>query len=461
MEDYEVVKSSFRDPSGVLFYYNNEIYRQVNHSYKDNYNKLVNSGLYDKLVNKDLLTPHIEVDISPLNPDIVYKIIKPEKIQFISYPYEWCFSQLKNAALRTLEIQKISLDYGMTLKDASAYNIQFKNSKAVLIDTLSFERYREGQFWTPYKQFCQHFLAPLSLMSYRDIRLNQLLRIHLDGIPLDLTSKLLPVKTKAMFSLMSHIHAHAKSQKHYEKKFDEKIKEKKLGYKSFLGIIDSLHSAVKKINWEPKGTEWADYYTEINYSKTSFQQKKESIEKFFDSIEKPNLVWDLGANTGFFSRIASSRGIETISFDIDPAAVEKNFLNILDKNETNLLPLILDLTNPSSGIGWDNNERMSILERGPADVVLALALIHHLVISNNLPLEKIAKFFKKNCRFLIIEYVPKLDSQVQKLLSAREDIFDSYTEQNFVREFEKSFLIKNSIKLQDSERTLYFMEKKV
>jgi len=461
MEDYETVKSSFRDPSGILFYYKNEIYRQVNISYKENYDKLVNSGLYETLVSKNLLMSHQEVDTPLLNQENVYKIIRPEKIKFISYPYEWCFSQLKNAALTTLEIQKIALDYGMTLKDASAYNIQFKNAKAVLIDTLSFEVFKEGQFWTPYRQFCQHFLAPLALMSHKDIRLNQLLRIYLDGIPLDLTSNLLPTKTKAMFSLMSHIHAHAKSQKHYEKKHDGKIKGKKLGYKSFLGIIESLHSGIKKLNWEPKGTEWSDYYQEANYSNIAFQQKKEIIEKFFDSVKQPNLVWDLGANTGYFSRIASTRGIETISFDIDPAAVEKNFRECLEKDETNLLPLVLDLTNPSSNIGWENNERMSFMERAPVDIILALALIHHLVISNNLPLKKIVSFFKKICKYLIIEFVPKSDSQVIKLLSTRDDIFDEYTEQNFVKEFEKEFLIKNSIKLQGSERTLYILEKRI
>ncbi len=216
--NYQIETSSFRDPSGFLFRRNEVLYRQVNHFYKEDYDCLMESGLYNALLEAELLIPHEEVDVEPIHPDKSYKVIKPELIRFISYPYEWTFSQLKNAALTTLEIQKIALKFGMTLKDSTAYNIQFKNGKPILIDSLSFEKYQEGQIWKPYRQFCQHFFAPLSLMSHRDIRLNQLLRIYLDGIPLDLASKLLPLKTRTMFSMLAHIHAHAKSQKHYEGK---------------------------------------------------------------------------------------------------------------------------------------------------------------------------------------------------------------------------------------------------
>jgi len=217
---------SFRDPSGFLFYQNGKLYRQINQSYKDEYDHLIDSGLYSSLVDAELLIPHKEVDIRPLVKEKGYKVIQPEPIQFISYPYEWSFSQLKHAALTTLEIQKKALDYEMTLKDSSAYNIQFRNGKAILIDTLSFERYKEGQPWKAYRQFCSHFLAPLALMSHKDIRLNQLSRIYLDGIPLDLANKLLPMRTLSMFSLLSHIHLHAKTQKHYESK-QTKVKKTK------------------------------------------------------------------------------------------------------------------------------------------------------------------------------------------------------------------------------------------
>jgi hypothetical protein len=452
------IPSSFRDPSGFLFYQNNILYRQINKSYQEDYDHLMNSGLYQALTDAQLLIPHQEVDIEGTKPDKTYKIIKPERIPFISYPYEWSFSQLKNAALITLQIQKKALDFGMSLKDCSAYNMQFRKCRPVLIDSLSFEKYPEGEPWVAYRQFCQHFLAPLALMSYKDIRLNQLLRIYIDGIPLDLASSLLRFSTYFRFSLLSHIHLHAKTQKYYADKTvtTSRRKIKKL---SFQGLIDNLESSLKKLNWQPRYTEWAHYYEDTNYSSEALEHKKEVVKKFMEAIS-PESVWDLGANVGMFSRIAGDKGIQTISFDVDPAAVERNYLKCIEKNEKHILPLLIDLTNPSPKTGWENEERMSIFERGPADMVFALALIHHLAISNNLPLGRIAGFLNRICKSLIIEFVPKTDSQVQRLLATREDIFPDYQQEVFENEFKRYFSVQSSVKIGNSDRTLYLMNRK-
>jgi len=346
----------------------------------------------------------------------------------------------------------------MTLKDCSAYNIQFRKGKPVLIDTLSFEKYQEGRPWIAYNQFCQHFLAPLALMNYRDIRLNQLLRIYIDGIPLDLASSLLQFHTRFRFSLLSHIHLHAKTQKHFADKIVNISGGKKMSLLSFNGLIANLESAIERLSWQDQKTEWADYYKETNYSLDALQHKKQIIAELLDKINPKN-VWDLGANVGMFSRIASDKGIQTISFDIDPAAVEKNYLECIKKGEIHILPLLFDLTNPSPCIGWENQERMSLFERGPADTVFALALIHHLAISNNLPLNRIADFFNRICKSLIIEFVPRNDSQVQRLLLTREDIFPSYRKKAFEDGFRKHFRIQDSVKIRGSERILYLMEK--
>ena len=457
MKISKIENSSFRDRSGFLFYYENEIYRIINFSYKKQYEKFMNSELYQKLEEKNLIISHSEIENLDIDCDY-YKIIKPEKIPFISYPYEWSFSQLKDAALLTLRIQKAAMKYGMTLKDGSAFNIQFHNGHPIFIDTLSFEIYEEGQIWKPYKQFCQHFLAPLALISKKDVRLNLLSKTFIDGIPIDLAAKLLPKTTFGNFGLMAHIHAHAKSQKHYEDK-DAKIKQKTLSKRSFEGLIESLKSSIEKMTWNENNTEWGDYYSDTNYTEKSFEEKKQFISLAIDQV-KPKLVWDMGANTGVFSRLASTKGINTISYDIDPLAVEKNYLSSSQNSEQNILPLILDLTNPSSGIGWNHDERMSIIQRGPADMVFALALVHHLAISNNVPLNKIAEFFSQISKFLIIEFVPKSDSQVKRLLLTRDDIFENYDEKNFEIEFSKFFKIINSKKILDSERTIYIMENK-
>ncbi len=449
---------SFRDPSGFVFAENGHIHRQVNHVYKDDYDLLMSSGLYEKLVASELLIPHEEVDIDLARTGDAYKVLKPQPIPFVSYPYEWCFSELKDAALATLAVQKRAFEHGMVLKDSSAFNIQFLQGKPVLIDTLSFEKYREGMPWVAYRQFCQHFLAPLALMSCRDVRLGQLLRIHIDGIPLDLASRLLPMRTRLRFSLLAHIHLHARSQKRHEGETVD-IERRKVSRLGFRGIIDSLGSAVKKLSWKPAGTEWAEYYEETNYSPEALDAKARLVGRVLDKTDA-KVVWDLGANTGRFSRVASGRGFLTISFDVDPAAVEKNYLDCKADGETRVLPLLSDLTNPTPGIGWENEERSSLLERGPADTVLALALIHHLAISNNLPLDRIARFFSGLCRFLVVEWVPKSDSQVQRLLATREDIFVNYTREGFERAFTAHFTLDESVAITDTQRTLYLMRKR-
>jgi ribosomal protein L11 methylase PrmA len=452
-----VIPSSFRDPSGFVFVQDGTVYRQVNRIYGVNYDHLLESGLYRALTDAGLMVGHEEVGIDLAQTEDAYKILRPEQIGFISYPYEWCFSQLKDAALTTLTIQKKAFDFGMTLKDSSAFNIQFSRDKPTLIDTLSFEKYRQGQTWPAYRQFCQHFLAPLALMSRRDVRLSQLLRIHIDGIPLDLASKLLPRSSWLDFSLVSHIHLHAKSQSHFADK-PVNVKSHKMSKLGFRGIIDSLETAVGKMKWQPSRTQWGDYYEDTNYSDGAMNDKKRIVAAFLERLN-PAVTWDIGANTGIFSRIAAAIGSQTISFDVDPAAVEKNYLECVDKKEKNILPLVLDLANPSGPIGWANQERCSLLERGPADAVLALAIVHHLAISNNLPFDKIAGFFHKICRWLIIEFIPKNDSQVQRMLTTRDDIFSDYEQQIFENIFGKYFTIQSSVKIKDSERTLYLLQR--
>ena len=347
------LSASFRDPSGFLFQKDEALYRQINKGYQENYEDFVNSGLHKRLVEESLLIPHQEVDRKIAFDAPAYKIIKPEKIPFISYPYEWSFSQLKDAALTTLRIQKLSLEHGMSLRDASAYNIQFFNGRPILIDTLSFEKFGEKP-WVAYKQFCQHFLAPLALSSYVDINLIKLLEIFIDGVPLDLTSKLLPLKTRILPGLLIHLHLHASSQKKYADKGGKVRKDITLSKRSILGLVDSLEGAVKNLKWNPKGTEWGDYYEgNLNYLPTSLRDKANLVEKFLQ-LAKPKTVWDLGGNTGLFSRIASDKGIFTVSTDIDPAAVEINYRTVKARGEKNLLPLWIDLTNPSPNIGWAN-----------------------------------------------------------------------------------------------------------
>jgi len=325
-----------------------------------------------------------------------------------------------------------------------------------LIDTLSFEKYEQGQPWIAYRQFCQHFLAPLALMAYCDVRLSQLMRVYIDGVPLDLASKLLPAHTRLNFGLLTHIHLHASAEKRFA---GESVGQAKMSRNALIGLVESLEATVRKLSWKPTGTRWSNYYDITNYSDLAFEHKTQVVGEWVARV-KPNLVWDLGANTGMFSRLACSAGVFTVAFDIDPAAVEQNYLQAKNDKEKNLLPLQLDLTNPSPALGWANRERESFRERGPADMVLALAVIHHLAITNNVPLPQLADFLAEMGKWQVIEFVPKSDSQVQKMMAAREDIFPNYTQEGFEAAFSEQFTIHESVAVRESQRQLYLMETK-
>lgn len=455
----ERLGASYRDPSGFVFRRQGELLRQINQCYREEYGTLGRSGLYQSAVECGRLIPHEETDAPLADPACGWKVIRPRNIGFVSYPYEWSFSQLKDAALTTLAIQKQAMSHGMSLKDASAFNIQFDAGRPVLIDTLSFEQYQEGRPWVAYRQFCQHFLAPLALMALRDVRLNQLLLTNIDGVPLDLAGSLLPVSSRLRLSLLVHLHLHARMQRRHASSTEKPATSRKVGRTQLLGIIDNLESAIRGLNWTPGGTEWSDYYQDTNYSQSAMQLKQRLVSEFIDAAA-PRTVWDLGANTGEFSRLAADRGIPTVAFDIDPAAVEKNYLRVKDRGEKKLLPLLMDLTNPSPSIGWDHAERMSLAERGPADLVLALALVHHLAISGNVPLGHIARFLHRVARNLVIEFVPRSDSQVSRLLVVRKDIFSQYTQDTFEAEFGPYFQIHRREPVAGSQRVLYLMSRR-
>lgn len=427
--------------------------RAVHKSYRANYELLKDSGLYKKLVGKGWLVAHEEIPVPEGLGDDIITVLEPEQVPMISYPYEWCFSQLKDAARLTLAVQELALAHGMTLKDANAYNIQFLRGRPVLIDTLSFEKREDGEPWVAYRQFCQHFLAPLAVMARTHVSLGLLSREFLDGIPLEVAAKMLPWGSRFNLGLFTHIHLHARQQQRHGMQPKSSAAKPKISELGMRGILDSLRTTVQKLEYRPGGTEWGDYYENTNYSDDAFEAKSRLVSGMIKSVG-PKVVWDVGANEGVFSRLAVEQGIETVSFDIDPAAVEKNYRHMKAKKETTLLPLVLDVTNPSPGLGWAGEERSTIESRGPGDLVLALALVHHLAISNNVPLSMLADYFAKLGRSLIVEFVPKSDSQVVHLLRSRQDIFPNYHLDGFKDAFAAKFELIEEVVVAGSDRTM-------
>ena len=324
------VDSSFRDDAGYVLKENGVVYRVITDKGRDDFEAFMSSGLYDVLASRGLLVSHTVGtgrDLSLRRE--YYKILKPQQIPFISYPYEWSFSQFKDAALLTLEVHREALKKNLSLKDASFFNVQFIGSKPIFIDTLSFEK-RQDKPWVAYRQFCQHFLGPLALMSGVDLGLNRHLQAHIDGFPLPLVSKLLPFKSKMRAGLMMHLVMHAKSQQKFENKKEIKQATSQKMNLAFnltrqLALIDSLESTVRGLKIPSVKTEWIDYAdSNNNYELESKNFKKEFIEKVLDAGVVKTL-WDLGGNTGFFSRLGSNRKIYSVCFDGDQLCVDANY----------------------------------------------------------------------------------------------------------------------------------------
>ena len=450
--------ASFRDPSGYVYREGGTLLRSVHVSYAPHYDLLNESGLYRTLVDRGWLIAHEEVAHEP-RPEL-HRVLRPTVIPYISYPYEWCFSQLKDAALLTLDIQIESLAKGLVLKDASAYNVQFVGSRPVFIDTLSFERYVDGAPWIAYRQFCQHFLGPLALMAYRDLRLRELLTRFIDGIPLDLVADLLPARTRIKYGLLAHVHLHARSQRrHGEGAGRAGGPAPRIPKARLLALMHSLRATVEGCRLDERRTEWSHYYDATNYSAEAMAAKENLVRRLVDeTAASGDIVHDIGANTGRFSRIIAASGRTVVSHDIDDLAVERNYQHSR-RDRTTVLPLVLNLTNPSPALGWALDERESALDRIAGGTVVALALMHHLAISNNLPLDQVAALFGRIARGLVVEFVPKEDSQVQRLLASRQDIFPDYTLEHFEEAFSRHFVIAERQPVPGTTRTLYGMRR--
>jgi ribosomal protein L11 methylase PrmA len=458
MTAHQEIEGSFRDPAGFVFRRDGKIYRQVNQCYEEQFLLVEKSGLFDELFRDGLLIPHTDAGIGLALDGRAFRVIEPRHVPFISYPHEWCFSQLKDAALLTLEVQKRALGRGLILKDANPCNVQFLDGKPILIDTLSFEKYRQGEPWPAYGQFCRHFLSPLALMAKKDIRLGRLLLAGLDGIPLDMAGRLLPPATWLDFPLLTHIHLHGQSEARLAGK---KIKPARSSMSLFAlqALTDSLQEAVNGLRLLPGRGEWGGYYDDNSYSPEAMAHKMEIVSGFLDRL-RPATLWDLGANAGRFSRAAAERADLVIAMDRDPRAVEMNYQDCRKKGEKKILPLLVDIARPSPGQGWCNREQLSLMERGPADAAMALALVHHLCLSDNIPLGKVARFLSSICRDLLIEFVPKTDSQAMSLFAIRQDIFPGYTRECFQAEMERHFQILSAVEIRDSQRILFLMRKK-
>jgi SAM-dependent methyltransferase len=384
--------------------------------------------------------------------------LRHETIPFISYPYEWSFGMLKDAALLQLELVLSALDEDMILKDSSSFNVQWMGTKPIFIDIPSFERLNSGEPWVGYRQFCQLFLYPLLLQSYKDISFQSWLRGSIDGIPPEEFNNIMSLRDLIRPGIFSHVYLQARMQKQYAKtEKDVKGYLRSAGFNKHLirANVERLRKVIRKLKWKRIESEWSDYMNAHSYDDVDHDRKVSFVRDAVMSRQW-GLVWDLGCNIGTYSRIAAENSRHVVAMDADDLAVEHLYETLKADNTVSILPLIVNIADPSPNLGWKGMERKDLPLRGKPDLVLCLALIHHIVISANIPLQEFVDWVASLGSSLVIEFVTKEDPMVKTLLRNKEDIYSDYEIGYFEKTLSEAFDITDRKRLNSGTRILYF-----
>ncbi len=451
--------SSYRDPAGFVFRYRGEIYRQVNRSYGSAFNRLMSSGLYKKLTTARKLVSHEEAFLPDLPEDAERLVIlKPEQLQSITYPVEWSFTALQDAALLHLDIMLFSIGHGMILKDATPSNVQFEYGSPLVIDTLSFDLYDEQRPWVAYRQFCEMFLYPLLLEHYGKLFIHQYFAAAKEGISARQTAALLPARSRFQLGCWFHVFLPARmNTTNTGKTASPSFSKQKMQQ-----LITHLAAFVRSLKPGMMTTaNWNAYYSASILGDGYLQNKTGAFEtllrhQVFGDIATKTVL-DIGANNGHFSRLMAKRALHVTAIDNDAPSIDHLYKEIR-KSKVSLSPLVVDITDPTPATGFANHAYDSFLNRIKPDIITALAVIHHLAITRYLSLNTIADFLSKHCRVLIIEFVPRDDPKVRELLRHREDIFHQYTREDFETTFSRFFTLLGRENVAGTHRTLYLYQ---
>lgn len=454
---------SFRDRRGRVYTVDGRIYRSIMPMAADDFEFVRATGLIDELVNDQMLIAESPVDCAVLNGqgDDASLVLEHPRLTYISYPYEWSFSALKAAALLHLDVQLRALRKNVSLTDASAYNVQFDGPNPIFIDSLSFRRYQDGEFWDGHRQFCEQFVNPLLLRSVLGVPHNAWFRGSLEGISAAELSRVLPWQSRLSWNTLTNVFVQAQLQRSASssEKALKTIRTKKLPKLGFEQMLRGLRRWIAGMEPRNDGKSvWQDYAQDNSYAGEETSQKRQFVADFV-AATKPGLIFDLGCNTGDYSALALKSGARvSVGFDLDHGVLDYAY-DRARRESLNFLPLHLDAANPSPEQGWLQAERQGMERRARGDAVLALALVHHLVIARNIPLDGLLDWITGIAPRGVIEFVPKADPMVQRLLQLRQDLFDDYGQENFESLLAARGHIVKSQTVSSSGRTLYSYER--
>ncbi len=456
---------SFRDRDSRVVITDDAVLRALSPEGAGDWDALAASPLLDTLVNRGDLIPTKEVDLSALDgatdllPTGVTRVLEHQRVPFISYPYEWTFSMLRDAALLQLDLGIAAVDAGLMLKDATPYNVQFQGANPVFIDVGSFETIPEGLPWVGYRQFCMLYLYPLLFQAHKDIPFHPWMRGSIDGIqPID-AIKVFSMLDRFRKGVFLHTSLHARLDRRANKSgpgdADAPKKERNVKPEAVKAHMNSMRRLVSKLRWKTGETSWSGYRQHNTYSDDDDKAKQVFVADVA-AAERPALSWDMGCNDGAYSRLVAESSDKVVAFDFDHATVEALYRSLKAEGNTKILPLVGNLADPSPGLGWRGLERRTLADRGAPDLMLALALIHHVSISANIPIAEFLEWVKDLGSTLLIEFPKRTDPMVRALLANKQEGANAdYDLENFEAELNKRFNVERREELPSGDRVLY------
>lgn len=453
---------SYRDRDGRVLYLDGQVYRLLSARALEEWTALADTDFFQQLVaeGKVVATEQVEDPAPALSEaaDGWAGILRHERIPWISYPYEWCFGMMKRAAILQLELMERALGEGFVLKDASAYNIQWRGVRPVFIDIPSFQRPEPGEAWMGYLQFCQLHLYPLMMTALKGIPFQPWLRGSLDGISPQECARLFGVSDLLRPGVLVDVQLQSRLQNaaaSSEKSMRKEVKNSGFSAEMILRNVRRLGKVVRKLDWDPPSSAWSDYAEEHGYGEVDAEAKERFVQSVADQ-KRWSTVWDLGSNTGTFSRILAQGADCVVAVDADHPAVERLFSELVASGPENVLPLVGNLADPSPAMGWRWTERGTFADRGSPELVLFLALVHHMVLGANVPLAELVAWLAGLTENLLIEWVDRGDPMVDRLLLNKEDLFGEYERDNFEAVLSSHFEILRREELGSGTRVLYF-----
>lgn len=457
---------SFRDREGRVFYHQGRVLRALSDTALESFEALAATEFFAESQRDGRIVTTHRAELSDdlkreLGPSYS-AVLEHERIPFVSYPYEWSFSMLRDAALLQLDLLRAALAVDLVLKDASAYNVQWMGSRPVFIDVASFERWTEGDPWVGYLQFCQHFLYPLLLTAYRDVAPQPWLRGSLEGIPVEDADHLFSWRDRLRPGVLRDVYLQARLQASHARSQDSSSLRGELrqaGFRKELIVrnVERLTGIVRGLEWRRGSSEWASYAEDCSYDAESRDLKQRFVADAARRVG-PEMAWDLGCNTGEYSRLVAAQADRVVALDGDHLAIDRLYRRLRAEGPGNVLPLVGDVTNPSPALGWRHRERRALSDRGRPDLVLCLALVHHLVLTANVPVPEVLGWLAGLGRHLVFELVTLDDPMAQRLVRNKGGAHHDYTVALFEAEIDRRFSVLERAELREGARRLYLLE---